>query len=473
MVGSSGIEAGEFAEPPIPTPDQYERIGRFQANGGLPLLDVQWKVLHEDRPLIGCFGSWRSGKTRAGAARISRVAIENPWREIYGRRSPFSYVVTETDKVVTDATIPELLSYLPKELINRVWETKGAQRVRLVNGHDIVFRTWSGVLEGGTACGVWIDEAHKIDGPRGPEHAWNNFTIRATDPRARNKVVIATGLPEYGILSDKFMRPDSEGRVTYLCSLLDNFYLDEADIQALIESTTEEEAQVVIHGRWRKPEDVIFYAFDEGEGGNLVRHRGSRSAPVDISIDVGDRGIILVGQRIQVPCKRKDGSTYKRNGVLIVDEYQLHDQSIREALDAFRRDRPHWRITDDSKVYVDPKADRDELQAIREVLGITDRKGPTIVKKSPKEPEYDREYGYRCVNVALRDANRNRRLYISDSLPRGKRSLITALRGFRRKPSGKAYRDNWKDHAADCLRYIVADQCPLKGGGVTVNRRAA
>lgn len=466
------IEAGELAEPPIATPDQYERIGTFELNAGLPLLQVQHQVLCEERALIGCFGSWRSGKTRAGALRITRCAVANGWRPIYGRRSPFSYVISETNKVIADATIPELLSVLPREIINRVWETKGAERIRLVNGHDYVFRTWSGVLEGGSACGVWMDEAHKLDGPRGIEHAWNNFALRATDTRARDKVVIATGIPEYGFMSDTFNREPTERRVTYLCSLLDNFYLEEADIAPLYESTTAEEAEAVIHGRWRKPSDVIYYAFDEGEGGNLVDHRGARSAPVDLSIDLGDRGFMLITQRITLVCRRRDGTTYKAPGILVVEERRPSQESVRQALTKFV-DEKKWKLTRDSRVYVDPKADRDELEAIREVLGITDTGGPTLVKKSAQDRAYDREYGHRCVNAALRDLNGNRRLLFSSSLPRTKRSIITAMRRYRRKDNGKEYRDNWIDHAADCLRYVVADQLPLKGGGVHVRRRAA
>jgi hypothetical protein len=458
------VEAGELAEAPIATPESYERIGRFELNSGLPLLQVQWDVYTEARSLIGCFGSWRSGKTRAGALRIARCAFENGWRSIYGRASPFGIVISETNKVLADATMPELLAAVPRDLILRVWDTVGNQRVRWVNGHDTIFRTWSGAIEGQGACGVWLDEAHKLDGPEGPEKAWSNYVMRATDPRGVNKCVIATGLPEFGYLSERFDVPANDERVTYLCSLLDNFYLDPADIRRLRASTSAEEAETLILGRWRKPSDVIFYAFEEG---NLANHGGNPRLPVDISIDLGDRGCILVSQRIVVRCMDDRRRPYRSNGVLIVDELLPDAMSVREALRQFLSVRK-WRFTSESKVYVDPKADRDELEAIRDILGAGKPGGPHLVRKPAKADAYKREYGYRCINSAFRDLDGNRRLYINRNLPRGKRSVITAMRRFRRRPDGKAYRDNWVDHAADCLRYVVSDQLPLLEGGVRV-----
>lgn len=477
------IEAGELAEPPIATPDSYERIGTCTFNNGLPALRVQYDVFHEERSLIGCFGSWRSGKTRGGALRIGRCGADNPWRPVYGRASPFSYIISETNKVLSDATMPELLSVLPKEWILRVWETKGAQRVRLVNGHDYLFRTWSGAIEGGSACGVWIDEAHKLDGPQGPGHAWRNYVMRATDTRAKNKAVIATGLPEFGFLSDLFDQPANDERVTYLCSLKDNFYLDAADIRRLRASCTPEEAETLIDGRWRKPNDVVFYAFTESPAphGNYVAQRGDPKQPVDLAMDLGEFGAILVSQPVRVWGVDDRGRPAKVNGVLVVDEFLPTNMGAKAALRAFLRQKGHWEIDSSSRIYVDPKASRDQLEAIEEVLGAGKSGGPRIIKKRPslargkgRDESYFREYGYRCCNTGFHDANGNRRLYIWHGLPREKRSLLTALRRHRRKPDGTAYRDNTVDHIADCLRYIAADQLPvIVGGGGFVEKRAA
>jgi hypothetical protein len=469
------IEAGELAEPPIATPDSYERIGRAMLNSGLPALQVQYDVLKEERSLIGCFGSWRSGKTRGGAMRLARAGCSNPWRKIYGRTNPFSFVISETVNVLTDSTLPEMLSVLPREAILRVWEGRGNQRIRLINGHDYVFRTWSGAIEGGSACAVWLDEAHKLDGPQGPEHAWRNYVMRATDTRSQHKVVIATGLPEFGYLSDLFNSPATDERVTYLCSLRDNFYLSKKDMDRLRASCTAEEAEVLIDGNWRKPQNVVYYAFDEfpAPKGNFVKTQGDRGRPVDIAMDLGDLGAILVSQRVSVWGINAQGRRVKVPGVLVVDEYLPTAMGAEEALRAFLRDKS-WHLDSSSKIYVDPKASRDQLAAIAKVMGTGRAGGPQLVRQNPKNEAYAREYGYRCANVGFRDANGNRRLFLWSGMPREKRSLLTALRRHRRKPNGQPYRDNIIDHISDCLRYLVADQLPvLEGGGMVVHKRAA
>jgi hypothetical protein len=470
------VEAGHLASPPESEPGTYEAIGadgvgRLVANNGLPALKIQWDVFHETRSLVGAFGSWRSGKTRAGALRLLRVAGENPWREIYGRANPFSIVISETNKVLEDATMPELLSVVPKELIRKVWTAKGAQRIRFVNGHDIIFRTWSGAIEGSSACGVWIDEAHKLDGPKGPTDAWTNYVMRATDTRAQGKVVIATGLPEYGYLSDLFDAPPTADRVTHLASLRDNFYLDLEDVRRLRASCTEEEAETVIDGKWRRLKDAVFYAFTEAPApaGNYVAQRGDPSRPVDLAMDLGELGAILVTQRVRVWVLGPRGQRVRVPGVLVVDEFLPEEMGSEEALLAFRKAKPQWRVVPgESMLYLDPKASRDQVQAIERVLGS----GVRVKRQPAKEPAHRREYGYRCCNVGFRDALGNRRLFVWAGLPREKRSLLTALRRHKRKPDGEPHRDNATDHIADCLRYVVADQLPLTEGGVVVQDRA-
>lgn len=451
-----------------------DRVGHLRVNSDLPILQVQLDVFHCDAPLIGCFGSWRSGKTRAGALKILQLAALNPWRPSYGAGdNPTSMVVTETAKVMRDSAYRELMQLLPEECVRQKWTSPSNLRVRLVNGHDIVFRPWSGAIEGGSNVGVWVDEAHKLDGPDGPEAVWRNLVMRATDTRAPRCQVIATGLPEYGYLSEIFDHPSTPERSTFLCSLRDNFYLTPEKISALYSSTTVEEAEVVIDGKWRKPPTVIYYAFSDR---NLVDCAGDPRLPADLSIDLGDKGAMLVSQRVVVTIKEPlpDGQTRESRGrgVLIVDELLPDQKSVKDALRDFLRDRP-WQIRGpDSSIYVDPKADRDELDAIRELTGAGLERGPRLVRQPPKLPAYRVEYGHRCVNSAFRDYWQNRRLFINSALPRTQRSLIPSLRQHRRKPNGDVYRDNVVDHVLDTLRYIVVDQLPLRERGGMIRNAA-
>lgn len=477
------IEAGDYAEDPIATPELYDRPGlnrlenwvsgrvaHFKLNHGLPLLPVQFDVFNATVPLIGCFGSYRSGKTRAGALKTLQIAAENPWRAIYEGNNPTSVAITETLRVVRDSAYREFTDLCPRELILRTWESPQNFRIRLVNGHDVIFRQWKGKVEGLSACCVWLDEAQKLDGPDGPQKLWKNFLMRASDPRAKRRCVIATGLPEYGWLSEIFDLPNTEDRITILCSLRQNQYLTDDVIRGLFAATTKEEAEVVIEGKWRKPESVIYYAFAFGQ--NTTDYAGDRSKPVHISIDLGDKGAIVVGQNITVICKDHLGKTYRDKGLVIVDEILPDNKSVKDALRDFVAEGK-WHLGPGSRVYVDPKADRDELAAIREVLGAGERGGPKIVKKPPKEEGYSIDYGHRCANAAFRDYHGNVRLFIYSGLGRSKRSLIPGLLSHKRKPNGHPLRDNIVDHVLDSLRYMVVDQMPLRSAGFSVMGKAA
>lgn len=462
-----------------PRPEEYSDVDgavlNLILNDGLPLLPVQWDIYNDWTPLIGCFGSWRSGKTRGGALKTLQVATENPWTPLFRDSHPTSLVMTESHRVIRDSAYREMKALLPTELILKEWTSSNRFAIRLVNGHEIVFRPWLGKMEGLSACSVWLDEAHKLDGPDGPEPMWANIKMRASDPRAKRRITTVTGLPEYGWLSEKFDQPNSQDRATYLCSLRDNFYLTEDVIASLYASTTKEEAQVVVEGKWRKPPTVVFYAFTnlEAPRGNLVSFRGRPSLPVDISIDLGDKGAILVLQRIRVACRGPNGEPYVSNGLVVVDELLPEQVSVKAALRNLFRVTP-WKLTASSKVYVDPKADRDELEAIREEVKAGTQGGPRIIKRKAEEDAYYTEYGIRAVNSAFCDLTGNRRLFVCAHLPRGARSIIPALLSQKRSAkTGRVVRDNVTDHVLDCLRYPVADQLPLYSMTTRVQNRAA
>ena len=96
-----------------------DRIGRLLINGGLPVLKVQFDVFNCDAPLIGCFGSWASGKTRAGALKMIQIAAANPWRPAYQGDNPTSIVITETLKVIRDSAYRELMQLLPSSFYRK------------------------------------------------------------------------------------------------------------------------------------------------------------------------------------------------------------------------------------------------------------------------------------------------------------------------------------------------------------------
>lgn len=475
------IEAGEQQEEPLSTPELYEglgqldhwvesRVAHFRLNQGLPLLPVQYDVFNCDAPLIGCFGSYRSGKTRAGALKMLQIGAENPWRKIYNRNNPTSVAITETLRVVRDSSYREFMDLVPSGIILKTWESPQNFRVRIKNGHDFIFRQWKGKVEGLSGICTWLDESQKLDGPDGPHALWRNFVMRSSDPRARRRCTIATGLPEYGWLSEIFDTPNTADRVTFLCSLRDNQYLTPDVIRSLYASTTKEEAEVVIEGKWRKPETVVYYAFAFDQ--NTTDWEGDPSMPAHLTMDLGDKGAILVGQNVSVWCVYPDGTRRREKGLVIVDEILPEKKTAREALIEMKATRP-WYFDSTSRITIDPKAASDQISSIREVLNAGNPGGPRLRRARPDEDIYYVEAGHRCVNAAFRDYNGNTRLFISNRLPRSKRSLIPALLAHKRRQNGKPYRDNIVDHVLDALRYLVVDQIPHHDTGWTKVGKAA
>lgn len=466
MVSFERIEAGDEDHDSFRTVDPrgYVEGGRrvldAALNGGLPLLPIQYSMFLDEAPMVAGLGSWRSGKTAGGALSTVRTAARNPWRPIYQHDHPFSLVISETKKILRDSTMRELKRLLPRDLILREW-THPNLRLRLVNGHDLIFMPWIGKIQGESACGVWLDEAHLLSGASGAEAMFTNFMLRATDTRAIGGAkVVVTGLPQYGWLSERFDNPSSPDVRTYLASLKDNFYLDPTVIDLLYASTTEEEAVTTIEGRWRRPIEAIFYKFSDA---NLIDHPGDPSAPVDLTMDLGDKSILLAVQRIRVMTTTPSGLSLPADGLLVVDEFLGENLSARELAAAWKAGPGRkWRVDSDSLICIDPKADRDQIREIAEAFGTDEPNGPTIKRSNPKRDGYYREFGFRCVNAALCDLSGNRRLYLSRrNLGRAARGVVNCLRGFKRKPNGEPKRDNVLDHGADAIRYITVARLGL------------
>ena len=166
-------------------------------NGGLPLLRAQEELLCSKARIRVILGQWRSGKTRGAALAFFANCLANPWRAEYGEDKPFSIVIGFTHKILVDSAYRELKAIIPRELILKERKSPSME-MDLANGHTIKFRTAKGNIEGASACGVWVDEAHRLPSA----DVYRNYQMRASDVRAAQNVVIVSGLPERGWLEE-------------------------------------------------------------------------------------------------------------------------------------------------------------------------------------------------------------------------------------------------------------------------------
>lgn len=436
---------------------------RLLVNQGKPLLPAQQALLM-DKPgaqVRAMFGGYGSAKTRAGALATLQVALANPFDPARYERgdNPQTCVVGLTHKVLRDSAMREFFAVVPPELV--LYHRKSPDFVTmLVNGHLILWRTVGGALEGNSLCGLWLDEASKLE-DRGQ---LLNLMARVRDPRAHLRRIIVTGLPEYGLMQETFQPKELAQDPNYLvvhARTADNTYLPKDYLDNLRASIPSKLAAAYFEGQWMPAQGAAIYEYDPAI--HLQDDRGDRAQLVHVALDVGSRGAVLFLQERDRRCKRQDGTAYTTRGLHVVDELLPERKAVREvARDIVARG---WRIEPTrSLVFVDPNVDADELLGLRDALG--DRIG--IIRKTRGDAAYAIDYGLRCVNVALRDADNNVLLTFRRDLPRLERSLLTALPKYRLDHAQRAaIKDNRTDHVIDALRYAVAHLLPQVRGAVT------
>lgn len=417
-------------------------------NGGLPLLSKQEKLMQSRAYVNAAFGGWGSGKTRSGALALLANCLRNPHSAVYGDDRPFSVIVAPTFKVLKDSIYRELKAVCPPELIIREWKSPDFE-ILLANGHVIKFRTIKGSLEGASCATILVEEIHLVQ----DERIWLNYQARARDPRAKNRMVIASGLPESnGWLQSVFDgHADDENRMTVFMSSTENHYLPAEVLDQFRKSAPASAVSRYIDGRWSTPEHRVYYQFSPKV--HMVNRPIDRSASVSIGLDVGDQSAVIFGQTVKITCKTEHGRTYRDSGLHIVDELTPNYVSTEEVCRMIR-DRG-WRIDENSALYVDPTIRKDEVAAIRRVLP----KIP-IIKRSRRGHADECEAGHLCVNSAFQDADKNVRLTLADTLSREPGSVYHSVLNFKRTATNRVHRDNKLDHKADCLRYLVQGVLP-------------
>lgn len=450
------------------------KVTEFEINNGRELLPGQFELLTSSAWIRTIVGGYGSGKTMGAALTFIANCLLNPWEPKYGGDRPQSMVVGLTRGVMRDSSQKALRSLLPPGFIQS--EHKQDNVWVLINGHEILFKTAEGAIEGNNLVALWLDEAHRLK-----SEAWANLQSRVREPRARQRLILISGLPEFGWLQDTFGRPDhyrDSQRCIVHCSTLDNVNLDPAIVAQLRSSVGATEADAYLLGKWRTAQDAVFYNYEPAR--NVVRDVGDRNAPTHLTLDVGNRGAVLFFQVRQKRLRHKvHGQWVESTGPALhfVDELLPENVSTEEACrlaaargwrilseDQARRASAQGRTVEASYVFMDPRSNIDQIEAVRRVFGNV-----RVIRKQRGQPGYDVDEGHRAMNAAFCDADGNVRLTLSDQLPTEKRSLRTSLPKIRRRPDGDGQiKDNITDHVGDAARYPVVHLLPLRTTAISV-----
>lgn len=434
------------------------RAKQLVLNNGRRLLDTQDRLLRSAARIIAVFGGWRSGKTTGCALKFLANCLANPWAPEYGEDRPFSLVIGLTRAVLRDSACREIKRILPREVITREIKASDDWHIELTNGHIIRFKTAAGEVEGASACGVWIDEAHRL----ASAEIFGNYQMRASDALGRRFLVLVSGLAESGWLQDTFDQPEhatNPNRCTIFCRTADNHY-NPPHVIAEFRSSVSKTTAVKFLGEpgpdgkcWMPREDIIYGEFSPAL--HLLDDPGDRSQITHLSIDPGAKGVALLLQDRKRRVKRA-GKPAEELGLHVVDEWlSPGEQSLKKSLREIK-DRG-WRIVPGhSVVFIDPTTRPDEMDAVFEELGDVE-----VVRRKRGEAPERVDYGIDCVKAALCDVDDNVRLTFYKGLPRQPRSVLTAITRYHRK-KGKPVRDDTVDHSMDCLRYPVAHRMPIR-----------
>jgi hypothetical protein len=441
-----------------------QRSGLFAlGEGKQALLPAQEALLRSTTRVRAIFGGWGSGKTRAAALAFLANCFANPWTKVYGEKiGPTSVVVGLTHKVLTDSSYRELMSILPGAAIRQEWRSPD-WKILLENGHTIVLRTAGGSLEGITACGLWLDEAHRLKSAA----SWLNYQMRVRDPKGQRFLSLVSGLPENGWLSDTFANRENDAdRTVIFARTADNKYLPKHVIKNYRSSCSRRDAIKYLEGRWIPLDGAVYHEWEPTL--HIVDDPGNREQWCHLSIDVGNQAAVLWWQA-RVRKIRCDGKVTTEIGWHVVDELLPENMSV----DQFSREikKRGWIISDaHSTIFVDPTVDRDELASLADNFPGVE----IISAKSRKAEARSVEYGIRCVNAGLRDADDNVRITVGSHLERGPKNLITGIPKYHRNPrTNEPVKDNTTDHALDAFRYLPAVLLPQQGPGFEVIRRPA
>ena len=439
---------------------------KFTLNNSQPLLRHQQALLTSAARIRVVLGGWGSGKTRSAALCFLANCIANPWTPEYQDDAPFSMVIGYTHKVLVDSAARELKSILPPQSTGFYTEKKSPDwTITLCNSHKILLRTVKGAIEGASAAGVWLDEAHMVS-----KKTYLNYQSRVRDPLARRHLCVVSGLPEDGWLRTTFEgHTNDPDRFLQMVSTYENTYLDPFVIRQFLASADAHNKTKYLDGQWMPKEGLCIHQYDPKI--HLVKDRPPKGTLVDLAIDIGDKGTILFCARVRREFVDHTGRKTAGTGIQVVDEMLPSQLSVRQAMRAAKQ--RGWLIDPArSVVFTDPNTRRDEIDAIVQELS-SEAQPITIVRKKRGDKAEQVEFGLSCVNAALRSADGvTGRLTFWSGLPREPRSVLSVITRYHRNPrTGKPIRDDQVDHAMDCCRYIITHYYPLTRGSSVVTKQ--
>lgn len=396
-------------------------------------------------------GSWGFGKTTAAARKFLKRCIQNPWREVYGGMVPQAAICAPTYKILSEATVPKFLEACPRELILK---KRGlpTPHIQLINGAKIFLVSAEASMEGLDLFAFWIDEiSHDYFAKHREKYV--NYMARLRDPHARVMSMIVSGLPLAGFVRETFdFEAGDPDRVCVRGGITDNPYVPKETHAAMLEACPAGWENVLLSGDWGQPPGATFPMIDSKT--HLYDGAGDIKTPVNLGIDIGNHGAILVSQKIPMAGVNVVGQAKHQEGLLIVDQVLTEYESLEASIYKLKT-QTEWQVVPGySVITIDPTTRRDERNVIQKHFPKV-----RIVQRDRQDEFYSVENGLRHLQVCLKDALGNVRIKICKHLERQKFGIWEALQMARGNPrTGALYiKDDSRDHPVCALRYLATE----------------
>lgn len=433
-------------------------VGDFWGTWNRPQLDFfKWAAPNDNLSIQALLGAWGMGKTKGVARKFVWECARNRKTEAYGEDQPKAAVCAPTNKVLHEATLPKLYEALPKELIAK--KRVAPPYIELVNGLKILLVSAEATMEGIDLAVFWIDEiSHPVFASN--PNLYLNYLARLRDKKAKRRTMMVSGLPLAGWVRENFdFPPGDPNRVCIRGGMDDNTdvitgksFIPGDVKEQLMEACPSGQEGMIVHGEWGLPPGATFPMFDSNL--HLTEQRGDPNRPVQIGIDIGNHGAIVVGQMVPMERKGITGQARTEEGLLIVDQLLTEYESLEAALYRLKVEAD-WNVARGrSVICVDPTIRRDEEAAIAKHFP-----GVDVRKRHRGDDFYNIDNGLRHIQSSLKDALGNVRIKINEGLTRTKYGVVESLQMARGNPKTglMMIKDDSRDHVICALRYLACE----------------
>lgn len=426
----------------------------------------QARFMASHTKVVAALAGYGAGKTRAGARKAVRLALENAGRDGLIVAPTWGLLQKVTLRAFFDKEAP-LAGACPAQFVEEIFE--GQRYVLLKNGSRIYFGSADrpGSLEGTNLAWWWLDEGRLVK-----RAAWNVLVGRLRDVHAPRVQGIITSTPSAGWLQEEFGSQKQDREAIHFSTRENAAHLPPGTIEDLERTYSAREARVLIEGEFGLLVGAVLEEFERKT--HLVDWKYDARFRTLEAWDFGFRRPAVVWaqhlpQGTPIPGRNV---TAPVGGAYVLFDEMVRDNVTTEVLAAEAKQRG-YRV---ERIYCDPAGD-----GTQSAVGLTDvavlkdtrcSSGAPQVRWTTEPRLRHIPNGISLLRGLLRNTRGEVRLYVASSLdkPKAQRGVVKDFEGYA-YPEAKdgqslgdmPLKDGLHDHVVDAVRYLAIGEATSQG----------